>query len=99
VLLRKASQQAESATKKGNGNGNGRGDGPNGNGNGNGSNGQGVAGLRNATDALYAGRKEQEKRTWREQADSPPCPVCGTLTVRSGTCYKCLNCGATTGCS
>jgi ribonucleoside-diphosphate reductase alpha chain len=31
--------------------------------------------------------------------DAPPCDVCGTITVRSGTCYKCLNCGASMGCS
>ncbi len=31
--------------------------------------------------------------------DAPACPDCGALTVRSGSCYKCLNCGATTGCS
>jgi len=31
--------------------------------------------------------------------DAPPCDVCGTITVRSGTCYKCLNCGASLGCS
>jgi ribonucleoside-diphosphate reductase alpha chain len=33
------------------------------------------------------------------QADAPPCDVCGTITVRSGTCYKCLNCGNSMGCS
>jgi len=33
------------------------------------------------------------------QADSPACDVCGTLTVRSGICYKCLNCGNSMGCS
>lgn len=33
------------------------------------------------------------------QADAPPCPTCGSITVRNGACYKCLNCGATTGCS
>jgi len=33
------------------------------------------------------------------QADAPPCSVCGSITVRNGACYKCLNCGATTGCS
>ena len=33
------------------------------------------------------------------QADAPACDVCGTITVRSGTCYKCLNCGASMGCS
>lgn len=31
--------------------------------------------------------------------DAPPCDVCGTITVRSGTCYKCLNCGNSMGCS
>lgn len=33
------------------------------------------------------------------QADAPACDVCGTITVRNGTCYKCLNCGASMGCS
>jgi ribonucleoside-diphosphate reductase alpha chain len=31
--------------------------------------------------------------------DAPPCDVCGTITVRSGTCYKCVNCGNSMGCS
>ncbi len=31
--------------------------------------------------------------------DAPPCPRCGWLTVRNGTCHKCENCGETTGCS
>jgi len=31
--------------------------------------------------------------------DAPACPECGFLTYRSGTCYRCYNCGATTGCS
>src|SRR6267143_112316 len=30
--------------------------------------------------------------------DAPACADCGAITVRSGSCYKCLNCGATTGC-
>jgi ribonucleoside-diphosphate reductase alpha chain len=33
------------------------------------------------------------------QADAPACDACGTITVRNGTCYKCLNCGASMGCS
>ncbi len=33
------------------------------------------------------------------QADAPSCPDCGGLMVRNGSCYKCLNCGATSGCS
>lgn len=31
--------------------------------------------------------------------DSPTCSECGTVMVRNGTCYKCLTCGTTTGCS
>jgi ribonucleoside-diphosphate reductase alpha chain len=33
------------------------------------------------------------------QADAPPCHECGAIMVRSGACYKCMNCGATSGCS
>ena len=33
------------------------------------------------------------------QSDAPPCNVCGHTTLRSGTCYKCLNCGNSMGCS
>ncbi len=40
-----------------------------------------------------------EKQVFQAQSDAPPCHVCGTITVRSGACYKCFNCGATTGCS
>ncbi|HEX5002817.1 MAG TPA: vitamin B12-dependent ribonucleotide reductase, partial [Bacteroidia bacterium] len=31
--------------------------------------------------------------------DAPLCNVCGHLTIRSGACYKCLNCGTSLGCS
>lgn len=31
--------------------------------------------------------------------DAPPCNECGHITVRNGTCYKCLNCGNSMGCS
>jgi len=33
------------------------------------------------------------------QSDAPPCTTCGSIMVRNGACYKCLNCGATSGCS
>lgn len=33
------------------------------------------------------------------QSDAPSCNVCGHTTLRSGTCYKCLNCGNSMGCS
>ncbi|MGH2378559.1 MAG: vitamin B12-dependent ribonucleotide reductase [Candidatus Limnocylindria bacterium] len=38
-------------------------------------------------------------RRMNSTPDAPPCPRCGWLTVRSGTCHKCENCGDTTGCS
>ncbi|HMO63458.1 MAG TPA: vitamin B12-dependent ribonucleotide reductase [Ferruginibacter sp.] len=33
------------------------------------------------------------------QSDAPTCNTCGHITIRSGTCYKCLNCGNSMGCS
>ena len=33
------------------------------------------------------------------QGDAPACTNCGHITIRSGTCYKCLNCGTQGGCS
>jgi ribonucleoside-diphosphate reductase alpha chain len=34
-----------------------------------------------------------------DTADSPACSDCGSIMVRNGSCYKCLNCGSTSGCS
>jgi len=34
-----------------------------------------------------------------EDRDAPVCYECGSLMVRNGACYKCLNCGSTSGCS
>ena len=31
--------------------------------------------------------------------DAPPCSTCGSLMIRSGSCYKCTNCGTTSGCA
>jgi len=42
----------------------------------------------------YASRLAFENST-----DAPSCHECGSLMVRGGACYKCLNCGATSGCS
>jgi ribonucleoside-diphosphate reductase alpha chain len=39
------------------------------------------------------------RQSFINQADAPPCPDCGCIMVRNGTCYKCLNCGTTSGCS
>ena len=34
-----------------------------------------------------------------EMDDAPACNICGSLMVRSGTCYRCMTCGSTSGCS
>lgn len=43
--------------------------------------------------------KTQNTGAFQNQSDAPSCPSCGSITVRSGSCYKCYNCGSTTGCS
>jgi ribonucleoside-diphosphate reductase alpha chain len=42
---------------------------------------------------------EQERETFQNQADAPICTECGSLMVRNGACFKCLNCGSVFGCS
>lgn len=42
---------------------------------------------------------KSEKFTFDNQADAPTCSTCGEIMVRNASCYKCMNCGATTGCS
>jgi ribonucleoside-diphosphate reductase alpha chain len=36
---------------------------------------------------------------FRPQADAPACHYCGSLMTRNGSCYRCANCGSTSGCS
>jgi ribonucleoside-diphosphate reductase alpha chain len=43
--------------------------------------------------------ERNEKVVFQTQADAPPCHECGSIMIRSGSCYKCLQCGATSGCS
>ncbi|WP_345786429.1 vitamin B12-dependent ribonucleotide reductase [Chthonomonas sp.] len=40
-----------------------------------------------------------EKETFQNQSDAPICVDCGSLMVRNGACFKCLNCGSVYGCS
>jgi ribonucleoside-diphosphate reductase alpha chain len=39
------------------------------------------------------------KFAFETSADAPACHECGSIMVRNAACYKCLNCGATSGCS
>jgi ribonucleoside-diphosphate reductase alpha chain len=56
-----------------------------------------------ADSATHWRRDQNQDSSMRQafinQADAPPCPDCGCIMVRNGTCYKCMNCGATSGCS
>ena len=49
------------------------------------------ASFRSGGSAPYAAMQNQE--------DAPPCSTCGSIMVRSGSCYKCANCGTTSGCA
>ncbi len=48
---------------------------------------------------LADGKDGAMRQMFINQADAPPCPDCGSIMVRNGTCYRCMNCGATSGCS
>ena len=37
--------------------------------------------------------------TFKSQADAPSCHYCGSIMTRNGSCYRCANCGSTSGCS
>lgn len=47
-------------------------------------------------DSSHIGANQAMRAT---QSDAPACNVCGHITTRSGTCFKCLNCGTSLGCS
>ncbi len=48
--------------------------------------------------AATAGKGNAEFAAMQNQEDAPPCSTCGSIMVRSGACYKCANCGTTSGC-
>ena len=47
-------------------------------------------GLYHAADAM---------RSMYDMGDAPSCNVCGAIMVRNGSCYRCMSCGSTSGCS
>jgi ribonucleoside-diphosphate reductase alpha chain len=34
-----------------------------------------------------------------DMGDAPSCHTCGAIMVRNGSCYRCMSCGSTSGCS
>src|SRR5262245_48770940 len=51
------------------------------------------------TDAKSDATRKSEYGALRNQEDAPPCSTCGSIMIRSGSCYKCGNCGTTSGCA
>jgi ribonucleoside-diphosphate reductase alpha chain len=55
--------------------------------------------LQDSTQRTTSALERNEKVVFQTQADAPPCHECGSIMIRSGSCYKCLQCGSTSGCS
>jgi ribonucleoside-diphosphate reductase alpha chain len=47
-------------------------------------------GLYHASDAM---------KSMYDMGDAPSCATCGAIMTRSGSCYRCMSCGSTSGCS
>ncbi|PIQ84198.1 MAG: ribonucleoside-diphosphate reductase, adenosylcobalamin-dependent [Candidatus Omnitrophica bacterium CG11_big_fil_rev_8_21_14_0_20_63_9] len=58
-----------------------------------------AAAVKPSTEPAVSSFEQHEKVTFVAQADAPACHECGSLMVRNGNCYKCGNCGSTSGCS
>jgi ribonucleoside-diphosphate reductase alpha chain len=51
------------------------------------------------TEVKVESTRKSEYGALRNQEDAPPCSTCGSIMIRSGSCYKCGNCGTTSGCA
>jgi len=58
-----------------------------------------VVALAEAAPAAKAAPTGSKFAAMQNQSDAPPCSTCGSIMVRSGSCYKCTNCGTTSGCA
>jgi ribonucleoside-diphosphate reductase alpha chain len=52
-----------------------------------------------AETAPDTGAERTTAGAFRSQSDAPSCHYCGNLMMRNGACYRCANCGSTSGCS
>jgi ribonucleoside-diphosphate reductase alpha chain len=58
-----------------------------------------TAELANGVAAQPAFRAAGPAATFKSQTDAPSCHYCGSIMTRNGSCYRCSNCGSTSGCS
>ncbi len=59
----------------------------------------GSAPLAVASERALLGASAPAPGAFRSQTDAPPCHYCGSIMTRNGSCYRCANCGSTSGCS
>ncbi|MCU0506079.1 MAG: vitamin B12-dependent ribonucleotide reductase, partial [Chloroflexi bacterium] len=64
-----------------------------------GGNGNGLAGGNGNGRAAVSASLGTRSVAFTVQEDAPSCAECGSIMVRNGSCYKCMNCGSTSGCS
>ncbi len=62
-------------------------------------NGNGNGHAKSTAASALAASLGAERTAFKIQEDAPSCADCGSIMVRNGSCYKCLNCGSTSGCS
>ena len=53
----------------------------------------------NSGGSTEADSAQQGSPTFVMETDASPCPVCGSLMVRRGSCAMCYNCGTSNGCA
>lgn len=59
-----------------------------------------IAGIKSDVQPVPVGLAiDAEVKSKRTVKDVKPCSQCGMMAKRDGTCYKCDNCGSTTGCT
>ena len=59
----------------------------------------GVSDSQSSTEGEQKAMQQFNAQFQHFQDDAPACDICGAITVRNGTCYKCYNCGNSMGCS
>ena len=52
-----------------------------------------------SADAPVARTRPTASFAIQNDEDAPACSTCGAIMIRNGSCYKCINCGATSGCA
>jgi ribonucleoside-diphosphate reductase alpha chain len=60
---------------------------------------EGLAAIVDREDAILAAGNAAAALPAAVEMDGPPCPDCGSMMIRAGTCFRCANCGGTSGCS